>query len=172
MTELDYFVLGAFWRDGPLTPYRVRTLFSVSPTAGWSSSAGSIYPAVRRLEKLGMIEGSEPTGGRSTRVMKVTEAGMRALRRWLSEVPPDLGSPNPDPIRTRAHYISALEPRERAKFLADAISATASALDAAEAKRDLLANDESVDRYYVALGVVFQLRARKQWLASLVDLGP
>jgi PadR family transcriptional regulator len=60
LTELESCVLGVVWQRGPCTAYTVRR-------EHWSSSAGSIYPVLARLESLGLIDGEEASWGAGTK---------------------------------------------------------------------------------------------------------
>lgn len=69
--------------------YDFKSLFESTALRQFSSSPGSIYPALKRLEAAGLLrsEVSKSTGDRSRRVYSATEAGRAALREWLeSEV--------------------------------------------------------------------------------------
>jgi DNA-binding PadR family transcriptional regulator len=66
---------------------------------------GTIYPALRRLERAGMVQGSwSGAGGRKRRIYKLTAAGRRALtaerRTWrsFSELMTSLMEPAPKPV--------------------------------------------------------------------------
>jgi DNA-binding PadR family transcriptional regulator len=165
MTELDYSVLGVVWREAPITSYAVRRFFAESPTRSWSSSAGSIYPAIKRLVGEGLVLASEPRGGRGTRLLSATGQGVAALRQWLLEVAPDIGTATPDPIRTRTFYLAVLEQEGRKAFLSAAIRSTEAALETATSLAEALETvADQRSRYLGALGAVFELRARREWL--------
>lgn len=52
--------------------------------AGYSGSPGAIYPALRRLEKDGLIVGDAPDGARRRREFRLTEEGNVTLDTWLA----------------------------------------------------------------------------------------
>ena len=119
LTDLEQAALGVVWRDGPCTPYQVRKQFLESPTPSWSGSAGTIYPLVRRLERLGLLASRDAERDRrGTRLYRVTAAGRRALKRWLAPpLPAAAIGPGVDPVRTRLLFLGLLSPSERREFL-------------------------------------------------------
>jgi DNA-binding PadR family transcriptional regulator len=69
--------------------YDFKSLFESTALRQFSSSPGSIYPALKRLEAAGLLrsEVSTSIGDRSRRVYSATEAGRAVLQEWLeSEV--------------------------------------------------------------------------------------
>lgn len=69
----------------PRSGYDVRKTFEGSPLSHYSSSPGSIYPALRRLEQLGLVKGTTEREHtlRPRKVFEVTDDGLEALREWL-----------------------------------------------------------------------------------------
>ncbi|MBX2878146.1 MAG: PadR family transcriptional regulator, partial [Saprospiraceae bacterium] len=47
-TRLDYAIMGLLI-GGPLSGYQIRQIFETSEMGNYSSSPGSIYPALKRL---------------------------------------------------------------------------------------------------------------------------
>src|SRR3954462_12427628 len=71
-------------RLGARSGYDVKRAVDVSARFFWTISQAQIYPALKRLEKEGLVRGrSDPRGQRRRRVYEVTPAGERALREWL-----------------------------------------------------------------------------------------
>ena len=170
MTELDHTVLAIIARDGPMSAYDVRKVFAGSLTPGWSSSTGSIYPSIRRLSENGLVSLAAPRGGRDARAVTVTGAGEAALERWLTGDTKSISAATPDPIRTRCYFLSLMDDVHRRNFLADALHHTQQALAAAEAGRgERLAAGTDPLLHLVSEGVVYQLRARRDWLRAMMD---
>lgn len=69
----------------PSSGYDLRKLFAESHLHHFSSSPGAIYPALNRLEKAGLIQGTaEQTDTlRPRKVYRITPRGLGALRAWL-----------------------------------------------------------------------------------------
>lgn len=117
LTEYESHVLAIVARDGPATAYKVRKILELSPAAGISSSAGAVYPAVARLKARKFISSEAvDTDGRNTEILKVTEDGRSAIRRWIAQVTPDQLIPV-DPLRTRVAHADILSPKERVAWL-------------------------------------------------------
>ncbi len=84
-TLLDYALLGLLRRQ-PQSGYALRQQFRHSPIAHYSSSPGSIYPALRRLESSGLVDYRPAKRERAK--YRLTPHGTRRLVRWLAEAPP------------------------------------------------------------------------------------
>jgi DNA-binding PadR family transcriptional regulator len=172
MRELDHVVLGVVWQEGPLSGYDLRQVFARSFTRTWSSSTGSIYPAVRRLIEAGLAEASEPVNNRGAQMLSATEAGKAVTRRWMSDVAAELATPSSDPIRSRFTFIELLNPSERDEAVAAARSITQEALTAASNRYLQITSGTQPGKGHLALsGVIFELRARLEWLDQ-VSKGP
>ena len=168
MTELDYTVLALIARDGPLSAYDVRKDFAASLTPTWSSSTGSIYPSIRRLVEGGFARASAPQGARGKQKLTITPAGRATLSEWLCTATSATAAPTPDPIRTRAHFLRLLSKGARAKFLTDARKNTEAALAEAEARTaQRKASGATKEEYLPGVGVEYELKARRDWLALL-----
>jgi len=97
-TRLGFVLLGILG-GGPRSGYDVPTLFSSTPMAHFSDSPGSIYPALRRLERCGWIrpvQSRQPQPSKR-RLFTVTPQGLSKLKLWLRQ-----------PVR-RAEVIHSLE---------------------------------------------------------------
>jgi len=101
------------------TAFQVRSAFLKSVTSDWSGSAGSVYPAIKRLEESGYIQRTTEIDGRGTQTLTATSEGISALHKWA--VDPDLSAViTSDPFRTRSDYLSSL-PAKKRKDALDAI---------------------------------------------------
>ena len=81
ITVLGYALLGLI-RDDPRSGYGLRRVFETTPLGNYSSSPGSIYPALKNLQKAGLIEARAAGKGN---VFHLTEAGRAALDAWLRQ---------------------------------------------------------------------------------------
>jgi DNA-binding PadR family transcriptional regulator len=165
LTELDNCVLGVVWRQGPMSAYGVRSHFAQSNTVAWSSSTGTIYPSIRRLILAGLLDASERSGPRKTQLLAVTRAGMGALREWLTDVRPELGSATADPLRTRLHFLAALGTKERARAFQQYRAATKAKVEELEslvAQRGGTGLERS--EWLGNLGALMEVKARLAWL--------
>lgn len=84
-TSLGYALLGLLHQKEQ-TGYGLQRFFEDSPMGIYSSSPGAIYPALKRLEKNGLIEGTLHETGpvQRSRVYRPTAQGTAALRVWLT----------------------------------------------------------------------------------------
>ena len=72
----------------PRSGYEIKQLVDSSARFFWAASYGQIYPELKRLEKEGMISGSDSAqGGRQRTVFKLTPPGRKAARDWINEPP-------------------------------------------------------------------------------------
>jgi DNA-binding PadR family transcriptional regulator len=85
---LGYALLGLL-HENPSSGYALRRVFGLTPMSAFSDSPGAIYPALRRLEKGGLVRGREEksSGSRRRRVFQLTASGLAELRKWLAVRP-------------------------------------------------------------------------------------
>jgi DNA-binding PadR family transcriptional regulator len=80
-TLLDYAILGLVRWEG-MTGYRIRKTFEETAMGNYSSSPGTIYPALNRLQLRGLIEKTtDKDSGKA--LMHLTHAGKGVLTAWL-----------------------------------------------------------------------------------------
>ena len=82
--------------QAPRSGYQLRRVFETTPLGSYSSSPGSIYPALRNLEALGLARQEPTRAGKKGYVL--TDDGRLALDAWLAapptqtEIADDLGT--------------------------------------------------------------------------------
>jgi PadR family transcriptional regulator AphA len=87
LSPTGYVILGMVGTT-PKSGYEIKSLVDDTTRFFWAASYGQIYPELRRLEKAGLIEGTDaPRGGRKRTVYRITPSGRRELRAWLREPP-------------------------------------------------------------------------------------
>jgi DNA-binding PadR family transcriptional regulator len=87
MSPTGYVILGML-RHQPHSGYEIKQAVDNSTRFFWAASYGQIYPELRKLAKAGLVDGeAQAQGGRKRTVYRLTEAGRKELRRWLSEKP-------------------------------------------------------------------------------------
>jgi DNA-binding PadR family transcriptional regulator len=167
LTELENCVLGVVWQRGPCTAYTVRREFTLSSSSHWSSSAGSIYPVLARLERLGLIEAEEASWGAGRKKQyRATAAGLSALKEWIGPPLRDwTAAATFDPIRTRTYFLAALTPAARRRFFAEAERMTRAELSRFRSSEHM-ASEDPWERL-ASLGVVFELEGRLRWLEKV-----
>ena len=83
-TNLDYALLGLL-HQAPQSGYDLRKVFAETALGTYSSSPGAIYPALKRLEAKGFINGEVDStiALRPRKVFTPTAAGYEVFREWL-----------------------------------------------------------------------------------------
>lgn len=119
LSELEGVVLGMLWSMGPKTAYSIRQVFLKSPSPHWATSAGTIYPLVKRLHERGLIRSERHATGRREGLMyALTPAGLKALRHWIGPTPPPIATAVPvDSLRLRLRFMGVLAKREQLALL-------------------------------------------------------
>jgi DNA-binding PadR family transcriptional regulator len=86
LTALDATLLGLL-DQAAQSGYDLRRAFVQTPLKHFSQSPGAIYPALRRLEKRGLVAAvtAARRGGRRRRALRITAAGRRALAAWVGQ---------------------------------------------------------------------------------------
>lgn len=90
MTPLSYALLGLV-RQQPRSGYGLRKVFETTPLGSYSSSPGSIYPALKALETAGLVEVRGGQTARGKGFYHLTAKGADALDAWLKGPIGDLG---------------------------------------------------------------------------------
>jgi DNA-binding PadR family transcriptional regulator len=83
LSLLGYALLGLLHQQ-PRSGYDLRKIFAATPLTSFSDSPGSIYPALRRLERCGLVRSrvEEGTGLRRRRMFHLKPGGLAELQRW------------------------------------------------------------------------------------------
>jgi DNA-binding PadR family transcriptional regulator len=70
---------------GSMTGYQMRTVMQDSTANFWRESYGRIYPALKRMQRAGLVEREKQTPARTRgqKVYKLSTAGQKRLRSWL-----------------------------------------------------------------------------------------
>ena len=81
---LGYALLGLL-HQRPGSGYVLRKIFATTPMGTFSDSPGAIYPALRRLERQGLVRGrvEQSAGLRQKQTFRLTPGGKAALEEWL-----------------------------------------------------------------------------------------
>jgi PadR family transcriptional regulator AphA len=88
LTQTGRVLLGLI-AAGVSTGYELRQLIRQSTAYFWGASAGGIYPELHRLEREGLLAGSDvPRGAQHRRAYRLTPEGRRVLDAWLSDDTP------------------------------------------------------------------------------------
>ena len=157
MSHLENALLGLVAMR-PMSGYDLMQLFETTAMGQFSSSPGAIYPALKRLERRGLLtsELEQPGAARPRRVYEISASGELHLDAWLrQEVTPDtLGRDPAGPILRYSLSEGRLGEVETKSFLhsfrrsatmhADALRETANELTAAGAERAVHAVEHGI----------------------------
>jgi DNA-binding PadR family transcriptional regulator len=86
LTDFEQVLLGMLVTQ-PRSGYDLRKLFTATPASVYQPSAGAMYPALRRLERRGLlrVESAVSAGRRNRRVWHPTEAGRAVHLEWVRQ---------------------------------------------------------------------------------------
>jgi len=119
-TNLDYAIMGLL-REEALSGYQIRQIFENSEMGNYSSSPGSIYPAIRRLEGLGLLESvtQKEREGKAKKRFRLTGKGRSALLGWLGEKvnPEDISKRMDELLLKFAFMENLIDPPAQVRFL-------------------------------------------------------
>lgn len=82
-TLLDFAILGLI-QNHPLSGYAIRKLFEETALGNYSSSPGTIYPALNRLQKFEFVK-KTAQGKASKTCFEITTTGIQILQNWCSK---------------------------------------------------------------------------------------
>ncbi len=85
LTPVSYVVLGLVARDGPSTPYALKTAVGRGVAHFWPFPHSQIYAETERLAGLGLLAEEREHTGRRRRSYRITGEGRAALADWLAE---------------------------------------------------------------------------------------
>ena len=159
---LDLAVLGLL-RDGPRHGYDLKQ--HLADLGLMRVSFGSLYPALRRLEKRGLIEALRATGRR--KAYRITASGREALDEMLRAEPDE--SEGDRRFGLRLAFFRYLEPALRVRSLERRRRQLVDRMG--EADRALRkATNNNADRYTLALmrRTVISTQADIEWLDELI----
>ncbi len=171
-SPLGLIVLWQLWSE-PMHVYRMQKLFEAEGKNRIVNvrSRASLYQAIERLERLGLVEVSatiRQEGYPDRVVYAITEAGRQVARQWLREMLSETGGQYPEFI-VALSILFGLPPEEareqletRAKRIADQLAETERALEATPPGLPRLFVLE--EEYRAAM-----LRAELDWLLGVIE---
>lgn len=162
-------VLAVVAKFGPMTTYAIRKHFARSPAAQFSSSAGTIYPLVERLEQRGLLSvRADRRGRQARRQVEITDAGRKEVVLWLGQLDDGTLLSPPDPFRTRLYFFGLLPAARRRKLLDEAIAGVEANIAALREYEESYSG-EGGERFghLAARGGLYVARARLRWLREV-----
>jgi DNA-binding PadR family transcriptional regulator len=95
LTDFEQILLGLVARS-PSSGYELKKFFATTPAVVYQPSSGALYPALRRLERRGLLsaEQAPATAKRGQRRYRLTATGHTAHASWLRQpvVPATVGA--------------------------------------------------------------------------------
>jgi DNA-binding PadR family transcriptional regulator len=148
--------------ERPMSGYELDQRFEASVGATWTAGQSQIYPELNRLADEGLIEPGEP-GPRGRKTYAITDAGLAAVRAWLSETEPDHTVRDESALRT--YFLWLMEPaaaRAHVERERDAARETLEALRTTAALRRPATAAERAQRIALEAGLR-AAQARAEW---------
>lgn len=173
LSELECFVLGLIWKYGPCTAYSVRLRLQTSPSTQWSGSAGSVYPLVQRLARMGLLKSRAAARGRRASLeYTATPKGIAALRAWIGPpLPAEAVTVTHDPLRSRLRFLAALPVEQRRAWIEAAVqSLTVVARRVRQWEQAHGSESDAFDDLLTRSGLL-DVKARKTWLREALLKG-
>lgn len=161
---LDFAILGLLM-ERPRHGYEIKRL--LAQLGFWTVSFGSLYPALRRLEKRAAIEATDGTGRR--KAYAITDSG-RELFDALLTADPD-ASETDRAFQIRLAFLSQLPHSDRTRVLERRRTKVATQLkDARDIVVEARSSTEIPDRYRLALmeHAMRSIEADIAWLDGLI----
>lgn len=85
ITHIDYSILGLL-RQNSMSGYAIRMIFEKTALGNFSSSPGTIYPALKKLEGLQLIEKKKYAPTEKQAPYTITTKGINSLNEWLMQL--------------------------------------------------------------------------------------
>jgi DNA-binding PadR family transcriptional regulator len=148
--------------ERPMSGYELDQRFEASVGSTWTAGHSQIYPELNRLADEGLVVAGEP-GPRGRKTYRITDAGIAAVRAWLSETDPDRTVRDEAALRT--YFLWLMEPeaaRAHVESERDAARATLRALRATAAARRPATPAERSQRIALEAGLRWA-QARAEW---------
>lgn len=171
-SPLGLIVLWQLWSE-PMHVYRLQKLLEAEGKDRIVNvrSRASLYQAIERLERLGLVEVSATVrqDGYPDRVVyAITEAGRLVARQWLREMLSDTGGQYPEFIAALS-IVFGLPPEEAREQLEERAKRIAEQLS--ESERQLEATPPGLPRLFVLEEEYRRtmLRAELDWLLAVIE---
>ena len=165
LTDDEGALLALVIRAGPLTAYQIAKVYERSPVTNFNTSKGKLYPLIKRLRGLDLLDGQRVEGDeRGTETIVATELGRDAARNWAMQLRPSHLLLD-DPLRTKLQSFDLLSQQQRLDWIVESKSQLQAKLD------ELEEYGQNVDVPFHDLvhdNAVSAIRARMDWLDRLL----
>ena len=165
-TTLAFALMGLL-HQAPASGYDLRKFFISSPMKSFSDSPGAIYPALRRLEKRGLIRSQvqDRAGLRRRRLFRLTAAGQAELKHWaaLGVTREDVIS-HMEELTLRFAFMDQVLGRESsASFLRSLVSELTAYVPTLRAYLDAMGEDVPLSGKFALESGILQYETTLQW---------
>jgi len=168
LTNLEMVVVSQVRRLQPCTAHQIRVSFDNSLSGKYSSSAGSIYPLLKRMVVQGYLSVESSMNGKQNKsVYSCTANGNKATKEWVFKMDPEESFPD-DPIRTRLQYLDYLTPKEQSRWIEEMLVHNNELRILVNEEYSSL-NDEDFINMTVLKTVLDSIKSRENWLESLKE---
>ena len=166
VTNLGFALIGLL-HQGPMSGYDLRKVFAETALGSYSSSPGAIYPALRRLEEQGLVEGENDHTRklRPKRLYRPTPAGTARICNWLGQSiePSDVAS-HFDELMLRFAFHGILESNPAThRFLSELAEALDRHVKELRTQRKLFPAEAPVQSRLALEAGIEQYRAAYRW---------
>jgi DNA-binding PadR family transcriptional regulator len=116
LTNTSYALLGLLTTH-EMSGYEIKAFADHTVRHFWAVSYGQIYPELRQLEQLGLVESYDAAvGGRRRTIYRPTKSGTEALEAWLAE-PVEASMELRDELLLRLFFSDQGDPEDRKRLL-------------------------------------------------------
>ena len=156
----------------PLSGYDLRKIFTATPMGHFSTSPGAIYPALKRLERRGLIKGEVKNRDtlRPRQAFEITTEGLRTLKEMLLEpITIDDVKWNLDGLVLRFAFMGkTLGKRKSVRFLEELVTQTEAHIAALKDHLDTNKRKMPVTAIYALEHGIATYRATVQWAHNVI----
>jgi DNA-binding PadR family transcriptional regulator len=169
LSDLEMAILGIVSKRGPCTSYTVTREFAASPSSHWRGSAGAVYPAMQRLQRLRLLKSKRGVRlGRPCIHYELSTKGIATLTKWLlPPLPESAAAITYDPIRTRVFFLAVLSPERQHAFLDEAERQSLAQLPILQAECDRYRISGDWFSEQAQQGALVLMEARLAWIRDL-----
>jgi DNA-binding PadR family transcriptional regulator len=164
ISELEGAILTEIGYRQKLTAFKVRQAFKSSPSTYWQGSAGSVYPAIKRMVEKGLIAASAHGDARGTQTLRLTADGQTALTQWALDAQA-IVAVGTDPFRLRVGLWQTLTVEDQISHAERMIEAVGEAIGSLKKYRE---NQDKFEAVQADLAIELQI-SRLDWLKRWLE---
>lgn len=172
---LSYIILGMLSYGNGLTGYDLKKYIEDGIGIFYKASYGSLYPALKRLTKSGLISMSEDSAGaRKKKIYHLTDSGSQAFHNWLA-APIDISDSANNQL-AKVYFFDRLPPQDRTQLLTEYEHNNLIYLRKLEALDRQLSRRDDLAQYYYKMSTLYYgiavIRETLRWCRHIRDKKP